>query len=247
SLQLVAGRVLGVVGPNGAGKTSLIDGITGFGRLSGGTVVMRGRSLAGMRPHGRARLRLGRTFQNLELFDDLTVRENILTGLDRRGRRVYASDLVHPGRGRLSATASAAVEMLQLTHDLDTVVSDLPQGRRRMVAIARLVAQEPLAICLDEPAAGLNGSERRTACHVFRGLADDLGAAVLIVEHNIDVVSSICDELIVLDFGRVIARGPTEEVLHDQRVRDAYLGKSGALVPSDVPIVAETVPAGLAG
>jgi ABC-type branched-subunit amino acid transport system ATPase component len=225
SFELAAGQVVGVIGPNGAGKTSLIDALTGFAPMAKGTIEFRGRRLGGRGAVARARLGMARTFQNLELFDDLSVRENILTALDSRSRLAYARDLVHPGRGELNDAARAAVAMLDLDRDLDTVAADLPQGRRRMVAIARLVAQQPSVVMLDEPAAGLNGGERRTACEVFRALADQLGVAVLLVEHNVDVVSTTCDHLIVLDFGRVIASGPTAEVLRDPAVRAAYLGR----------------------
>jgi sulfate-transporting ATPase len=225
SFDLVAGQVLGVIGPNGAGKTSLIDALTGFTRTSGGTVALRGADITRLRAHARARRGLGRTFQNLELFDDLSVRENILAALDSRRQWRYATDLIYPGRRRLSDGARAAVSMLGLTEDLDVVVGDLPQGRRRMVAIARLVAQAPSAILLDEPAAGLSGPEREAAAALLRALAADFGAAVLLVEHNIDVVATTCDRLIVLDFGQVIASGPTAEVLADPAVRAAYLGR----------------------
>lgn len=229
SFDLVAGRVLGVIGPNGAGKTSLIDALTGFARVSGGTISLRNSDVTRRPAHALARKGIGRTFQNLELFDDLSVRENILTALDRRSFFRYASDLFRPGRGRLTGSAQAAVAMLGLTDDLDAIVGDLPQGRRRMAAIARLVAQEPAAIMLDEPAAGLSGAERETAGALFRALAADFGAAVLLVEHNIDVVADTCDELIVLNFGQVIAAGPTAEVLRDPVVREAYLGKLNAV------------------
>jgi sulfate-transporting ATPase len=225
SLELAAGKIVGVVGPNGAGKTSLIDALTGFTPMASGQIELRGQDVTRTRAFARARMGIGRTFQNLELFDDLTVRENILTALDSRSRLAYVLDLFHPGRGDLSEDASAAVSMLDLDADLDTVVGDLPQGRRRMVAIARLVAQQPSAVMLDEPAAGLSGGERRTACELFRALAKDLGAAVLLVEHNIDVVATTCEHLIVMDFGRVIASGPTAEVLQNPAVREAYLGR----------------------
>lgn len=226
SFELKAGRIVGVLGPNGAGKTSLIDALTGFNRMSGGRIELSGRDITSVKAHGRARLGIGRTFQNLELFDDLTVLENILTGLDTHRSYVYATDLVRPKQGELDDTARAAISMLGLEEDLNRVVADLPQGRRRMAAIARLVAQQPQVILLDEPAAGLNGAERRTASKLFRTLADQLGAAVLLVEHNVDVVAATCDELIVLDFGRVIASGAPEEVLRDPMVRQAYLGQS---------------------
>lgn len=226
SLELTAGRVLGVIGPNGAGKTSLIDALTGFTRASG-RVTLRGSDIHHARPVTRARLGVARTFQNLELFDDLSVRENILTALDSRRRLAYARDLVYPGRSEFDDAAQAAVTMLDLERYLDVKAADLPQGRRRMTAIARLVAQRPDVVMLDEPAAGLNGAERRTAGTLFRALADQLGAAVLLVEHNVDVVATTCDELIVLDYGRVIAAGPTGEALRDPAVRAAYLGRAG--------------------
>jgi sulfate-transporting ATPase len=237
SLELTAGNVLGVIGSNGAGKSSLIDALTGFTAATG-TIELRGRAVHGLRPVARARLGLARTFQNLELFDDLSVRENILTALDSRSRLAYARDLVHPGRGELGDAAQAAVSLLDLDRYLDVKAADLPQGRRRMVAIARLVAQGPDVVMLDEPAAGLNGAERRTASTVFRALADQLGAAVLLVEHNVDVVAATCDELVVLDFGRVIAAGPTAEVLRDPAVRAAYLGRTSGSAGDDSLTVA---------
>jgi ABC-type branched-subunit amino acid transport system ATPase component/ABC-type branched-subunit amino acid transport system permease subunit len=227
SLRLAAGRVTGVVGPNGAGKTSFIDALTGFTRMASGTVTLDGTDLGGLRVTERARLGIGRTFQGLELFEDLSVRENILAALDSHRPTSYARDIFYPKRDHLSAAARAAITMLDLNDDLDTIVSNLPQGRRRMVAIARLVAQEPSVMLLDEPAAGLTGPERLTVCRLFRALAEDLGAAVLLVEHNMDVVSATCDELIVLDFGKVIVAGPTADVLRDPAVRAAYLGQAG--------------------
>lgn len=226
SLELTAGRVLGVVGSNGAGKTSLIDALTGFTSVADGTVTLKGADITRKNPASRARLGLGRTFQNLELFDDLTVRENILTASDKRGFLVYAHDLFLPDRGSLNKSAEAVLTILQLHTEVDAMVADLPQGQRRMVAIARLAAQEPAAILLDEPAAGLSGAERRVASALFRSLADELGAAVLLVEHNIDVVADTCDELIVMDFGRVIASGDTTQVLRNPLVHEAYLGRS---------------------
>jgi sulfate-transporting ATPase len=214
------------MGPNGAGKTSLIDAISGFTRMATGSIELLGQDITGHRAFSRARLGLGRTFQNLELFDDMSVRENILAAQDGFSRSAYVGDMVHPGKGELTDAAERAVRALGLERYLATTVADLPQGRRRMVAIARLIAQEPAAILLDEPAAGLSGSERRNACGLFRALAEQLGAAVLLVEHNVDVISASTDELIVLDFGRVIASGATQGVLDDPSVRAAYLGKS---------------------
>ncbi|MCU1375191.1 MAG: transporter related protein [Actinomycetia bacterium] len=229
SLDVYAGRVLGILGPNGAGKTTLIDGITGFAADVEGKVLLDGDAVHGA-PHRRARAGLGRTFQSLELFEDLSVRENLLTALDDFRRRSYVVDLFLPDRSKLSPAAEAAVSLLGLGDALDTKVADLPQGRRRMVAIARAIAQRPKVLCLDEPAAGLNGPERQVASSVFRALATELNLAILLVEHNVDVVSDTCDEVVVLDFGEVIARGTPGEVLSDPVVRAAYLGSAAAVV-----------------
>jgi sulfate-transporting ATPase len=175
-------------------------------------------------PQERVREGIARTFQNLELFEDLTVRENILAALDGGDVLPYLTDLIRPGRSELSAHAATAVRMLDLAGDLDRLVSDLPHGRRRLVAIVRLIAQRPAVFCLDEPAAGLSGPERTELSRVCRWMATELGAAVLLVEHNVDVVAEVCDELVVLDFGRVIARGLTVAVLADPVVKSAYLG-----------------------
>jgi sulfate-transporting ATPase len=167
---------------------------------------------------------VARTFQNLELFEDLTVRENLLAACDSHDRGAYLTTLFRPGRSGLPPLAGAAAEALGLDGELDTIVSGLPQGRRRLLAIARLIARSPSVICLDEPAAGLSGPERKLVAQLFRSLAEDFGAAVLLVEHNVDVVSETCDELLVLDFGRVIASGASRCVLNDPVVREAYLG-----------------------
>jgi sulfate-transporting ATPase len=243
SLELRAGELVGVIGPNGAGKTTLIDALTGFNRVASGSIELLGHDVTHMRAHEKARHGIGRTFQNLELFEDLSVRENILTALDGRGRAAYVTDLVHPGRATLSPPAQAAVSILGLGDRLDTVVANLPQGLRQLVAIARVVAQEPAAILMDEPAAGLTGAERRVASQLFRALAHDFGAAVMLVEHNIDVVASSCDAVIAMNSGAVIASGPTAEVLRDPAVRAAYLGRledgASRRGPSETPQTGE--------
>jgi ABC-type branched-subunit amino acid transport system ATPase component/ABC-type branched-subunit amino acid transport system permease subunit len=221
------GSVLGVIGPNGAGKTSLIDAITGFAAVAQGSVTVSGSRADGLSPKERARKGLGRTFQNLELFEDLTVEENILSAIDRGAIWPYVSDLVWPHRPRFNARLAGLVRALGIgEQDLGTIVSDLPNGRRRLVAIARMAAREPDVMCLDEPAAGLSEAERTELSRVLRILAREFGAAVLLVEHNIDVVAESCDNLLVLDFGAPIASGPTAEVLASDAVRRAYLGET---------------------
>ncbi|MDQ0382685.1 ABC transporter permease subunit [Amycolatopsis thermophila] len=223
TLDVVGGAVIGVIGPNGAGKTSLIDSITGFATASG-SVSLGGRELIGLSATKRSRAGLTRTFQNLELFVDLTVRENLLAAADRRDLLGYASGLIRSGPHELSGVAATAVALLGLEELLDRQVMDLPQGTQRIVAIARALASEPEVICLDEPTAGLSGTERAEVITAIRALVETAKIGVLLVEHNLDVVAGLCDTVVAIDFGRVIAQGAPEEVLGRPEVRQAYLG-----------------------
>jgi len=227
SLEVRQGEILGVIGPNGAGKTSLIDTITGFARGTGGSVYLRGDDISGWSIRRRARAGLGRTFQNLELFSDLTVRENLLTAHDRRGVAAYLSGWVRPGSDHLTGDAAQAAALLGLEAYLDSEISTLPQGTQRLVAVARSLAAQPRVLCLDEPAAGLDQAERDAMGHAIRLVVQRLGLGVLIIEHNIDLVAGLCDRLLVLDFGKVVSSGLPGEVLSSDIVRRAYLGDGG--------------------
>ncbi len=219
------GEVVGLIGPNGAGKTTVIDAVTGFVPAAAGTILLDDRPLDRLNATQRARLGLRRSFQSLELFDDVSVEENIRAGSDlRASRRSWITDLVWPGRHDLTPTAVAAVRAFELEDDLDTLCEELPYGRRRLVGIARTVASGPSVVLLDEPAAGLDERESAELARLIRGLADDRGMAVLLVEHDVGLVMSTCDRVVVLDFGQVIAQGTPEEIRTDQAVRDAYLG-----------------------
>jgi sulfate-transporting ATPase len=221
--ELRAGRMLGVIGPNGAGKTSLIDAITGYARSSG-TVTIGSEPLRGTRPSQRARAGVARTFQNLELFEDMSVRENLLVAVDRRRPFSFVTDLVAPRSRALPPEAQAATELLGVLEYLDRQVGTLPQGVRRLVGIGRALAQRPAALCLDEPAAGLSGSERTMLIRVLKTIAADLNVGVLLVEHDVDLVAASCDEVVVLNFGEIIAHGTPADVLMESSVRAAYLG-----------------------
>jgi ABC-type branched-subunit amino acid transport system ATPase component len=227
-LQIQSGQVLGVIGPNGAGKTTLIDALTGFTVISEGSIRLSGRELGKKRPSHRARRGLARTFQNLELFDDLSVRENLLVALDRPSPIGFLTDTVFPRSRLLPVDAEAIVNRLDLQDQLDVKVSVLPQGVRRMVAICRAVVQLPKVLCLDEPAAGLSGSEREVLTELIRMLAVEYSLGILLVEHDVGMVSAVCDRIVVLNFGQTIASGPSNAVLHDPLVRSAYLGSSAA-------------------
>ncbi len=222
-LSVAPGEVLGLIGPNGAGKTTFIDAVTGF-VASGGEVSLDGSRIDGWSPVRRARAGLGRSFQSLELIEDLTVRENLLVACDAHDLSRYATDLVHPGRPALTVVAATAVREFGLEPDLDALPDTLPHGRRRLVAIARAVAAAPRVLLLDEPAAGLSEGEGRELGALVRRLAHEAGLAVLLIEHDVGLVMSTCDRIAVLDFGRLIAVGTPAEVAADEAVVTAYLG-----------------------
>lgn len=235
-LQVGAGEVVGLLGPNGAGKTTLIDTVTGYNRVSAGRVLLDGQDITDWAPHERARAGLTRSFQSLELFDDLTVLENLLAASDPQDTRAYLTDLAWPGRPVLSDTVAAAIEELGLADVLDQRPEDLSYGRRRLVAIARAVASRPSVLMLDEPAAGLDETESEELGHLVRRLADDWGIAVLLIEHDVPMVLANSDRVVVLDFGRVIASGTPEEVRQNPHVRQAYLGESASPEPTDAGV-----------
>jgi sulfate-transporting ATPase len=240
SLEVRPGEVVGLIGPNGAGKTTLIDAVTGFVRVSEGAISLDGRRIDGMNATQRARLGLRRSFQSLELFEDVSVEENIRAGSDLRASKLsWVSDLFWPGKHDLPPTAVAAVQEFELEPLLDKTPEELPYGRRRLVGIARTVASGPSVVMLDEPAAGLDEKESAELARLIRRLADERNMAVLLVEHDVGLVMSTCDRVVVVDFGQVIASGAPSEIRDDQRVRDAYLGHADA--DDEVPAPAAEV------
>ncbi|SHN45253.1 branched-chain amino acid ABC transporter permease/ATP-binding protein [Cryptosporangium aurantiacum] len=209
AIRVASGEVVGLIGPNGAGKTSVIDALTGFARASG-TVRLDGTSIDGLAPHVRARRGLGRTFQALELHDDLTVEENV-------GIAVHS--------GSRSAAVAEALDVVGIGHLADRVAEDLSQGERQLVSLARACAARPRVVLLDEPAAGLDSTESRRLGERIRAIARDSGAGVLLVDHDVSLVLDVCDRVYVLDFGHTIAAGTPEEIRADRAVVAAYLGR----------------------
>jgi sulfate-transporting ATPase len=224
SLAVGPGEVLGLIGPNGAGKTTVIDAITGFVKAQNGTISLDQSRMDSWSPHRRAREGLCRSFQSLELFEDLTVAENLRAASDKRDLQGYFTSLL-PTRDRgISPTAAAAIAEFELEPDLHRLPTELPYGRRRLVGIARAVATEPSVLLLDEPAAGLDDHESRDLRRLIGRLAEDWGMAILLVEHDMDLVMEACHRITVLDFGKTISEGDPGEVRADRQVVDAYLG-----------------------
>ncbi len=215
------GQLVGLIGPNGAGKTTFVDAVTGFVRYTG-RVELDGRDLAGMAPHARARRGLARTWQSTELFDDLTVGENLAVAAERPSFLSLAAELVGRGAGE-SAAAERALDLLDLGSIAEAMPAELTQGQRKLVGVARAIAMEPRLLCLDEPAAGLDTHESRDLGQRLRRVAD-AGTTTLLIDHDMGLVMAICDSITVLEFGKVIAAGAPDEVRRDPRVVTAYLG-----------------------
>ncbi|MCW3068570.1 MAG: transporter related protein [Solirubrobacterales bacterium] len=242
SLTLRPGRITGLIGPNGAGKTTLIDAVTGFTRMREGTILLDGKPVTGWSVARRARAGVGRSFQSLELFEDSTVLDNLRVASDPQGLFVYLRDLVRPKTPSLSGIVVSAIKEFGLDEDLDRKVSDLPYGKRRLLAIARAVAMRPQVLLLDEPAAGLGGLESGELANLVKRLASDWGMAILLVEHDVNFVMSVCDDIVVLDFGREISRGEPSSVRNDPAVIASYLGED-----TEATSEPEQIPASAAG
>ncbi|HEU5158546.1 MAG TPA: ABC transporter ATP-binding protein [Streptosporangiaceae bacterium] len=227
-LEVGPGRLVGLIGPNGAGKTTFIDAISGFVRCRG-RVELAGRDLSTAPPHARARRGLARTWQSVELFDDLTVRENLAVATAHR-QPLWAGIKETVSR---SASATPALDdalaLLGLEGDADRLATDLPQGKRKLVGVARALAARPRLLCLDEPAAGLDVAESADLGRHLRAVVD-AGTATLLVDHDMGLVLSVCDHVVVLNFGEVIAQGPPDVVRGDPGVVAAYLGSAAAEV-----------------
>ena len=227
SLDVEAGEIVGLIGPNGAGKTTFFNCLLGVLRPDGGTVTFEGRDLARVPTYRRARLGIGRTFQRIELFGGMTPREHFLvTERVRNGRGSLWKDVLFLGRPSADekARASAMLEMLGLESVADRPVESLSLGVGRLVEIGRALMTGPKLVLLDEPSSGLDRDETAVLGDKLRALQKDHGTAILLVEHDVDFVRSLVQRIFVLDFGTMIASGPTADVFADDAVRRAYLG-----------------------
>lgn len=224
TLQVPPGKITGLIGPNGAGKTSFIDAVTGFTRAAAGSITLDDLDVTKLNAPKRARLGMSRSFQSLELFEDLSVLDNLRAASDPRDQKSYLTDLFWPVNPPLPGAVVAAINEFGLEDDLLRKVEDLSYGNRRLLAIARAVATQPNVLLLDEPAAGLGDAETAELASLVRRLADEWGMSILLVEHDMNFVMSVCDNIVVLDFGRKIAEGTPAEIQSNPLVVAAYLG-----------------------
>lgn len=229
SLTVHAGEVVGLIGPNGAGKTVTFNVVTGLQPATRGQVLLGGQDITGLPAHARTALGLARTFQVVQLFAGMTVLENLMVAAHRWTSAGVVSDSLRlPARRRALAQAreraGAVLAFLELSHLAEVEASSLPVGQARLVELARALCLKPKVLLLDEPASGLDPAETADFVALLAEVRSVLGCAMLLVEHDMGVVMPLCDHLVVMNFGTVLAAGSPQDVRADPAVRDAYLG-----------------------
>ncbi len=225
-LVVPEGKFVGLIGPNGAGKTTFIDAITGYVPTSAGNAVFNGEDIGELKPHERAQRGLVRTFQSLELFEDLSVKDNLLVaGYDTRWYSFLLDMIYMPRKDQeVEEQIEWALDIMGLNDVADAMPSDLSHGRRKLVGVARALAASPKLILLDEPAAGLDTAESQIlGGHLREFLDHDM--SVFLIDHDMGLVLSVCDYIYVLDFGKIIAEGTPQEIRESDTVKKAYLGE----------------------
>jgi len=233
SFDLHDGEILGLIGPNGAGKTTMFNCITGVLPGYRGRIRYDGRDLRHLKPHERARLKIARTFQNLELFDELSALDNLLVPLDAFSRRGLIGDLLRLpptllDERRAQEEARSILHFLSLGDYADTPAGDLPVGLQRRLEVGRALCLEPRLLLLDEPAAGLDARETAELARLLATVRARFKVTVLVVDHDMALIMRICNRIYVLDYGKIIAEGPPEQIRDDPQVARAYLGEAAA-------------------
>ncbi|MCQ2428078.1 MAG: ABC transporter ATP-binding protein [Clostridia bacterium] len=229
SLKIEKGELYGLIGPNGAGKTTVFNMLTGVYKPTTGSFLLEGKDLTGKAPAEINRLGIARTFQNIRLFSNMTVIDNVLTGLGNSSScSLFESVFRLPGywksESALRQEARELLDVFGLDAERRTLASALPYGKQRKLEIARALATHPKLLLLDEPAAGMNPQETLELTETIKFIKDKFDITVLLIEHDMNLVTGVCDRLTVLNFGTVLAEGNTSDVLHNPEVIKAYLG-----------------------
>ena len=233
-LAIRRGEIFGLVGPNGSGKTTLINAITGFFPPQRGRILLNGRDITGLAPHKVARLGVARTFQNLALFNGMTVLDNILLGRHVHMRPSVLRTALYPWLSRPEEIAhrtlvEEVIDFMQLQNVRDEPVDVIPLGLKKRVELARALVAEPSFLVLDEPMAGMNQEEKEYMARFILDARDERGVTVMLIEHHMDIIVGICDRMLVLSYGEVIDIGIPRDVIADPRVVKAYLGSAHAV------------------
>ena len=228
-LSIEKGHLYGLIGPNGAGKTTVFNMLTGVYKPTEGNIILDGKDITGQNPELISKSGIARTFQNIRLFNDMTVLDNVKVGLHNQIRyNMWTGILRLPAykekEHEMNREAMKLLKIFDLDKEADYKASQLPYGKQRKLEIARALATNPKLLLLDEPAAGMNPNETEELMHTIHSVRDRFGVAILLIEHDMNFVMGICEEITVLDYGRVIARGDGKAIRNNPKVIAAYLG-----------------------
>ncbi|MBO8159657.1 ABC transporter ATP-binding protein [Thermosyntropha sp.] len=230
NMEIRENELIGLIGPNGAGKTTVFNLITGVYKPDEGEIIFKGENIGGLPPYAICKKGIARTFQNIRLFNNLTVLENVKIALHKDVPYSLPAAVVrfgsfYKGEAKIEEEALKWLSLFNLDYKKDEIASNLPYGEQRRLEIARALATHPTLLILDEPAAGMNPNETLELMELIRRLRDEFGLSILLIEHDMSLVMGVCERIYVLDYGQVIAEGKPEEIRNNKRVIEAYLGE----------------------